>query len=210
MKYNNKNTKDAQTIIGKNTVIREQVTINFPIKDLTKIGENCYLMAKTHVGHDAILENNVILSTSSIVGGHSIMHEGSRLGLNSCTHQRTVVGAYTIVGMNTPLKKNALPFIVVYGNPPRWSKMNSVGINRSNIPDDEKKIIPIILSYQIENVKMGQEVYEKLIQHNEIAKNSPTIMKYFYNFLRDIDMDGIARFNGVLEEREDSKWNVIK
>ena len=84
------------------------------------------------------------------------------------------------------------------------------GIKNSNVSDVEKKIIPIILSHQILDSKMGFEVYEKLMQNNPLAKTSPTVMEYFYNFLSDIDIDGIARFNGVTEEREDILWNVIR
>ena len=56
--------------IGNRNTIREFTTINFPVRELeTAIGDDCYLMARTHVPHDAVLGDRVVMATNSLIGG---------------------------------------------------------------------------------------------------------------------------------------------
>jgi len=140
-KHTKVNEKAEYTTIGRGTVIREFVTINAPIEDETVVGKFCYIMAKSHLGHDAKLGDHVTLSTNAIVGGHSVIGSHSVLGLNSVVHQRRYVGDFAMVGMLTPLTKHLSPFLVAYGNPAKWYRVNRLGLERAGISNTRIEMI---------------------------------------------------------------------
>ena len=99
-------------IIKKGTKITGLVTIDGGANQPTVIGENCYLMKHSHVGHDAELKNGVTLSCGAKIGGHSIIGENTNIGLNAVIHQKVevpqgcMIGASAFVGKKSILKPN--------------------------------------------------------------------------------------------------------
>lgn len=121
----------GKVIIGNNVEIREYVTINTPIFGETTLVDNgCYLMAKSHVGHDAWLKERVVLHTGSIIGGHSIIGRYCYMGLNCSTHPFAKLGDYCIVGANGVYKGESPDAIVWAGVPCKPLKVNTVGLDR--------------------------------------------------------------------------------
>lgn len=111
-------------IIKDGAEIREFVTINTPMGAVPEIGNNCFLMTKSHVGHDSVLENDVVLSCGSLVGGHSCIGSYCYLGLNASTHQYSELGAYSIVGANSFFKGKSIMGITWGGVPAKPIKVN--------------------------------------------------------------------------------------
>jgi len=127
-------------VIEDEVEIREFVTINTPMGDITKIGKGCYLMTKSHVGHDSILENDVVLSCGSLVGGCSHIGKYCYIGLNASTHQYEKLGAYSIIGANAFFKGKSPMGVVWVGVPARPIKVNLRNIN-SNAPLENRQVI---------------------------------------------------------------------
>ncbi len=106
-------------IIKRGTRITGLVTIDGGADKPTVIGENCYLMKHSHVGHDAQLEDGVTLSCGAKIGGHSIIGKGTNIGLNAVIHQKLIIpegcmiGASGFVGKKSELK----PFYKYAGVP---------------------------------------------------------------------------------------------
>lgn len=118
-------------VIGDNVEIREYVTISAPLfEKTTTIGDNSYLMAKAHVGHDVQIGNRVVLHTGSVIGGHSIIGDYCYLGLNCSTHPFAKLGNYCIVGANGLYKGTSPDALVWAGVPARPLKVNKVGLER--------------------------------------------------------------------------------
>jgi UDP-N-acetylglucosamine acyltransferase len=86
------------------------VTIDGGAITPTEIGENCYLMKHSHIGHDAFLQSGVTISCGAKVGGHSIICENSNIGLNAVIHQKCIIpegcmiGASAFVGKKSNLR----------------------------------------------------------------------------------------------------------
>jgi len=119
--------------IGNGVTMTMGVTVDSPLTDegLTIIGDGCYLMAKSHVGHDGKLGKQVTLSTGSKIGGHSIIGDHSTIGLNSCTHQRTELAEGTMLGANSFIKGiNKEPFRIFVGSPAKDIGINQFLLNR--------------------------------------------------------------------------------
>lgn len=115
--------------LGQAVIIREFVTINSGVLRPTVVGDRCILLKGSHVGHDAILEEDVTLSCGVLVGGHSVVMRGANLGLGAVTHQRTVIGSFSMVGMNSTVTKKTLiePFMKYAGSPAK-----NIGLNAHN------------------------------------------------------------------------------
>lgn len=95
----------GKVIIRKGAVIRPHVTIDSGTTGTTVIGAYCFLMAKSHVGHDAVLGDRVTLSPGAVVGGHATIGEDANLGINSAVHQNVAVPKKSMVGMLTAYTK---------------------------------------------------------------------------------------------------------
>ena len=117
--WKGKEAEDKGVLIKKGTRITGLVTIDTGAEKQTVIGENCYLMKHSHVGHDAQLGNGVTLSCGAKIGGHTIIGEKTNIGLNAVIHQKIIVpegcmiGASAFVGKKSVLK----PFYKYAGVP---------------------------------------------------------------------------------------------
>ena len=92
-------------IIRKGTRITGLVTIDSGARIPTTIGENCYLMKHSHVGHDSVLGDNVTVSCGAKIGGHSYIGHHCNLGLNCTIHQKQVIKEGCMIGMGAVVTK---------------------------------------------------------------------------------------------------------
>ena len=107
-RYDSSNKK---IFIGSNNIIREFTAIQKPVyEDITSLGSNIYLMQSVHIPHDAILEDNVVITPMASIAGIVRLLEGCNVGLGVQIHQRSVVGQFAIVGMGATVLKNVKPF----------------------------------------------------------------------------------------------------
>jgi len=118
--------------IGKNTVIREYATIHRSTEDgiATTVGDNCYFMATSHVGHDCRIANNVILANGALLGGHVDIGSNSFISGNVVVHQFCRIGSYVIVGGFSGINKDVPPYMLVRG-PSVVRGVNFVGLRRA-------------------------------------------------------------------------------
>ena len=132
-------SRNKGVTIGSNNVIRENSTVHLPITSKnTIIGNNCYIMAYNHIPHDSIIYNNVIMANNVQMGGYAIIHDYANIGLSSTVHQRSTIGAYAMVGMDSVVTKDVLPFMVVMGSPTKYAnKINEYGMSRYGLSDNE-------------------------------------------------------------------------
>jgi len=129
---------DTGVEIGDDNVIREGATIHrafFPGAK-TRIGSNCFLMAYSHVGHDCVVADNVILTNNVVLGGHVEIGRSAIMGGCSGAHQFVRIGALSMVAGFVPLRKDVLPFTMVGGDPVRHYRLNSVGLRRNGVDKD--------------------------------------------------------------------------
>ena len=144
--------KGGLVIIGDNVEIREYVTINTPLfTERTLLEDGCYLMAKSHVGHDAWLKERVVLHTGAIIGGHSTIGRYCYMGLNCSTHPFAVLGDYCIVGANGVFKGESPSAITWAGVPAKPIKINKIGLDRHAA--EEEKLMLITLAEDFFSVR---------------------------------------------------------
>lgn len=131
-------------IIGARTKIREGCIVqrglahsgaHDAIFDQTRVGDGCLLSAGSHVGHNSQIENDVVLTTHAVLGGHVRVMAGAFLGLSCCVHQRVVVGSFAMIGMGAVVLSHVQPGRKVVGVPARDLGHNQVGLERAGIVD---------------------------------------------------------------------------
>ena len=120
----NQNEFKGTVEIGNNNVISELVTIQRPFNEgeCTKIGNNNFLMAQTHYGHNVLLYDDCEVCPGTILGGYVQLHFRVKIKMNCTIRNRVVIGADAIVGMGSVVTKNVGQKSVVYGNPAREKK----------------------------------------------------------------------------------------
>lgn len=97
--------------IGSGNIIREYTGIQKPCyRDITSIGDRCFLMQSVHVPHDAVIEDDVVITPMVVMGGICRIMKGANLGISSSVHQYGVVGQYSLVAMGAAATKNVRPF----------------------------------------------------------------------------------------------------
>jgi UDP-N-acetylglucosamine acyltransferase len=119
-------------IIGDNTTIREFVTVNRGTEDRgkTKVGNNCLIMAYSHIAHDCIIGNNCIMSNSSQMAGHVEMGDFAIIAGVCAVHQFVKIGQHSYIGGGSLVSKDVPPYIKAVRTPLSYGGVNSVGLKR--------------------------------------------------------------------------------
>jgi len=131
LKYHGQRT---ELIIGDDNVFREYVTVNLGTptgNGVTRIGDRNYLMICSHVAHDCVLEDDVILVNSVLLGGHCRVETGAKLMGNSAVNPFVTIGRQAYVGGLTRIVQDVPPFMIVEGNPARVRGVNEIGLSRA-------------------------------------------------------------------------------
>lgn len=94
----------GKVIIGNNNIVTGLVTIDAGTEVPTIIEDGCFIMKHAHIGHDCRIMNNVTISCGAKIGGHSIIGEGSNIGLNAVLHQFSVIKKGCMIGASAFFK----------------------------------------------------------------------------------------------------------
>jgi UDP-N-acetylglucosamine acyltransferase len=144
------NGEDTTTEIGDNTTIRECVTINrgTVAKGKTIVGNNCLLMAYSHIAHDTILGNHVIIGNGSQIAGEVIIHDYAILSGLVAVHQFVNIGPHVMISGGSLVRKDVPPYTKAAREPLSYEGVNSIGLRRRG--------------FTAEKIGEIQEIYRKL------------------------------------------------
>ena len=125
--------------IGSENIIREYTAIQKPCyRDVTKIGDRVFLMQSVHVPHDAILDDDVVVTPMVVMGGIVHILKGANLAVGCSVHQYSIIGHYSIVGMGAALTKNIRPFSRYI--PGRNISVNEYAIKKAGFVEHKSEI----------------------------------------------------------------------
>lgn len=146
--HGNEFQPEAKLIIGKRNIIRENVTMHAgtPKEHFTTVvGDDGMFMVNSHVAHDCVVGNNVIMTNNAVIGGHVHLADGVILGGNSAVHQFCHIGRKAMIGGLTGIGRDVIPFAMVTGDRGKLRGLNLVGLKRSGI--DEHTIKSVTRAY---------------------------------------------------------------
>lgn len=121
--------------IGHRNRIREYVSIHQGTRRPTTIGDDCYLLARCHVGHDCRLDDGITLACAAQLGGHTHVWSHAVVGMGALVHQHCRIGPGAMLGMGAVVRDEVPPFTVTVGNPARTTGLNEVGLSRLGCAD---------------------------------------------------------------------------
>lgn len=133
--------RDAETRvrIGDDNVFREHITVhrsNTPAED-TVIGSHNFLMAHSHVGHNAVLGDHVILANGALLGGHVVVEDRAFISGNCVVHQFVRIGSLAMMQGGAALSKDLPPFTVMRDYN-RLCGLNIVGLRRAGFTSEQR------------------------------------------------------------------------
>ncbi len=125
--------------IGDRNIFREGVTVNRATEagTATRIGNDCYLMAYSHVAHECVLGNHVILANNAALAGHVSLGDRSFLSRGVGVHQFCRIGLMAMIGGHSKVVQDVLPFFLVDGVPAVHRSLNLVAIRRRGVSKKE-------------------------------------------------------------------------
>ncbi len=97
---------------------------------LTRIGDHNFFMAYTHIGHDCMVGNHVIMVNYSALSGHVLLHDYANIGAYAAIHQFCSVGVNAFIARATYVTKDVLPYVMIAGHSSSACGINTVGLRR--------------------------------------------------------------------------------
>ena len=124
--------EDTTPEIGDDTTIRECSTVNRGTSAVGKtiVGNNCLLMAYSHIGHDCLIGNNAIIGNSSNLAGEVQIGDWAILSGGTLVHQFAHIGAHVMIGGGSKVRIDVPPFVKADRDPLSFLGLNSVGLTR--------------------------------------------------------------------------------
>jgi UDP-N-acetylglucosamine acyltransferase len=124
---------DTRLVIGADCQIREGCTANIGTEDgrgITRIGDQCFLMVGSHVGHDCEVGNHVTFANNAVLAGHVSVGDYVVFGGQAAVRQFVRIGAGVMVAGLTGIRADIIPWSMVEGRIGHLAGLNIVGLRR--------------------------------------------------------------------------------
>lgn len=177
--------------IGDRNTIREFVTMHRGTEDgghETVVGNDNLFMAYTHVAHDCIIGNRVILANGATLGGHVRVDDWAILGGLSAIHQFTRVGCHAMISGGSMVTQDIAPYIIAQGDRAKAAGINLIGLKRRGFSDEVLRDIKQAYKLMFRSNLRQEQALDRISA--EIS-DAPEI-KAFVDFIRTSER-GVAR-----------------
>ena len=205
--HGNEFQPDAKLVIGKRNVIRENVTMHCgtpkgqnpipgeePEKLITRVGDDGMFMINSHIAHDCVVGNNVIMTNNAVIAGHVRLGDGVILGGNSAVHQFCRIGRKAMVGGMSGVDRDVIPFGMVAGDRGKLRGLNVIGLKRSGLDEHTVKSITRAFMFLFKGKEGNFE--SRLAEAKEKYKDNALVMEQ----LKFIDEALVGRRNVMQAE----------
>ncbi|WP_024299202.1 acyl-ACP--UDP-N-acetylglucosamine O-acyltransferase [Methylomicrobium lacus] len=130
--------------IGDRNTIREFATMHrgtLQDQGLTRIGNDNLFMAYTHVAHDCVIGDHVVMANGASLAGHVSLNSHAILGGFTLVHQFTKIGQHSFAAMGSAITQDVPPFVMVGGKPTKPHGINAVGMERNGFSPEDIRLI---------------------------------------------------------------------
>ena len=130
--------------IGDGNIFREAVTVNRATEKedgVTRVGNNCYLMAGCHVAHDCSLGDRVVMANNTMLGGHVHVHNDVTISGGVGVVHYASIGSFAFVGAMSRVLHDVPPYMLAEGQPCKPRCVNVVALKRNEFPADDIKLL---------------------------------------------------------------------
>lgn len=157
--------------VGDRNVFREYVTVHGATNDgeFTKIGSNNTFLASTHIAHDCVLGNRIVMSNGAVLAGHVVVEDHVVIGGYGGVHQFCRVGAYAMVSAFAKLVQDLPPYLIADGAPAVVRAINRVGLERGGFTAEQMDRVKQIYRILYRDGLNRTQAAEKLASHAQAA-----------------------------------------
>ena len=176
--HGNEFKEEAKLIIGKNNIIRENVTMHAGTPKehfTTTVGDGGMFMINSHVAHDCVVGNNVIMTNNAVIGGHVRLGDGVIIGGNAAVHQFCRIGRKAMIGGLSGVDRDVIPFGIVTGDRGKLRGLNVIGLKRSGYDEGVVKSITKAFMFIFKGTEGTFE--DRLAQAHEKFKDNEMVME---------------------------------
>jgi len=142
--------ENSKLIIGSHNRIREHVTMNPGTEGggmVTRVGSHGLFMAASHVAHDCVVGDHVILANNATLAGHVVVEDFVILGGLSAVHQFVRLGAHSFIGGMTGIENDLIPYGMAIGARGGLAGLNIIGLKRQGF--DREQIHTLRKAYRM-------------------------------------------------------------
>ncbi|WP_042694906.1 acyl-ACP--UDP-N-acetylglucosamine O-acyltransferase [Azospirillum sp. B506] len=130
----------SELFIGARNQIREHVTMNPGTEGggmVTRVGDDGLFMMGSHVAHDCVVGDHVIMANNATLGGHVTLGDYVIIGGLSAVRQFVRIGSHAMIGGMSGVENDVIPFGLVMGDRARLAGLNLVGLERRGFKKDD-------------------------------------------------------------------------
>ena len=135
-------------------------------------------MVSSHIAHDCLVEDNVILANNVPLGGHAHIESNVIIGGNSAVQQFTRIGKSAMIGGMCGVVRDVIPYGIAHGNRSVLRGLNLIGLRRNSIPN--KEIMTLSDAYK--EIFKDENLTQNLINLSQDFKKSKLVLE-MVNFL---------------------------
>lgn len=164
--------QNSFVVIGDNNKIREQVIINRSIDEngKTSIGNDSFIMAQTHIGHDSEIGNYCVIGNAVKIAGNVKIGNYSILSSNALVHEKCHIGNWAIIKGGCRVNGHVPPYAVMAHNPISYFGVNSFVLKK--VKKEEKVIDDLAKCYR-HIYQTGTSVFNALRRIKDDVEPSP-------------------------------------
>lgn len=185
--------------IGDRNVIREYTTLHRGTENgggVTRVGSDCLLMAYTHIAHDCIVGDDVIMANAATLGGHVEVGSKVVLGGLCAVHQFVRIGDYAFIGGKAGISLDIPPYMIATGTPAKLYGPNMIGLKRQGF--SKQALAEIEKAYKTiwRSGKKRQDAITEVRQACPDSLEVAFLLDFLQNTTRGVSTDNQNGVNG--------------
>ena len=191
--------RPTELVMGDENVVREFVTINCGTEKgggRTIVGNRGLFMACSHIAHDCVVGNDVLLVNNVLLGGHIRVDDKAILSGGCALHHFTSVGMLAFIGGLTRIVQDVPPFLIVEGHPASVRGVNVIGLRRNGASEESiERLLDVYRLLYKSKRSMGEALAE-LSKRDDLTTEG----KILVDFLRQMERGKHGRAREALRE----------
>ncbi len=153
--------------VGDRNVFREYVSVHAATKegDYTVVGSDNLFLAYTHIAHECVLGNHIIMSNYAGLAGHVQVEDHALIAAYGGVHQFCRIGLHAMIGGAAKVVQDVPPFFIIDGSPATVRTINKVGLERNGYTPEQMANIRTIFRILYREGLNRSQALEKIESH---------------------------------------------
>ena len=181
--------EESRLEIGSRNRIRESVTMNRGTAEgggLTRVGDDCMFMAYSHVAHDCLVGDGVVLANCAALAGHVELGNYAIIGGLAAVHQHTRIGELGFIGGGAMVVMDIPPYCVAVGDRAKLQGINVVGLRRSGMSDQAVRDVRSAYRIFFQSGLRMQDALERLREDYADSVEVGSLMRFIEESKRGV------------------------